>query len=278
MISVASTSNDNFHLKSLTFSGGETHPQLSCPAIPSTDTIYVTARLQSGQDIMELLNVAEIIRWQYPHNYKELIVPYLPYARQDRRTNGVDGYLTAFSLKTFASILNPLKFDRILTYDVHSDVAQAVIDRLESVPVEHILSEFKEFREFSPGTTLVVPDAGAYKRLSATSQLFFNSKQIVLSKSRDEATGKLKIADLTTKHEGIAFIVDDICDGGATFCEAARVLREAGFTKVYLYVTHGIFSRGFKPLVESGIDKVFYTDSFVNNAIPIPGVTYQRFL
>ena len=56
-------------------------------------------------------------------------------------------------------------------------------------------------------------------------------------------------------------IVDDICDGGATFVGLAKELRAAGAKKVYLYVTHGIFSKGL-PL--EGIDKVFTTDSYFN--------------
>ena len=276
MISVASTSTDEFFLKSLNFSGGECHPQLSCPAIPKTDIIYVTARLQSGQDIMELLNVTEILNWHYPHNYKELIMPYLPYARQDRRTRGEKGMSTAFSLKTFASIINPLKFDRILTYDVHSDVALAVIDRLEAVPVEQILDGFKPFREFSRGTTLIIPDAGASKRLRQVSSLFFQNKELTLSKKRDEATGKVMVEDISTPQSGEAFIVDDICDGGATFVESARILRNAGFTQVYLYVTHGIFSKGFQPLLEAGINKVFYTNSCGVIHPTVEGVTYVQ--
>ena len=45
-------------------------------------------------------------------------------------------------------------------------------------------------------------------------------------------------------------IVDDICDGGRTFLEAAKILKEETTGKLFLYVTHGIFSKGIDELLE----------------------------
>jgi ribose-phosphate pyrophosphokinase len=44
-------------------------------------------------------------------------------------------------------------------------------------------------------------------------------------------------------------IIDDICDGGRTFVELAKAMKESRPTaKIYLIVTHGIFSAGFDTL------------------------------
>jgi ribose-phosphate pyrophosphokinase len=48
-------------------------------------------------------------------------------------------------------------------------------------------------------------------------------------------------------------ICDDICDGGRTFIEIAKAIRdirpkEIFNDKIYLCVTHGIFSAGFEEL------------------------------
>lgn len=66
----------------------------------------------------------------------------------------------------------------------------------------------------------------------------------------------------------IALIVDDICDGGGTFVGLAKELRAAGATRVYLYVTHGIFS---KRLPLEGIDHVYTTDSFLSGPVNLHG-------
>jgi len=71
---------------------------------------------------------------------------------------------------------------------------------------------------------------------------------------------------LSTRFNGNAkgknlVIVDDICDGGRTFIELARVLKEKGANKVALYVTHGIFSQGLDVLKEH-IDHVYCVHAF----------------
>jgi ribose-phosphate pyrophosphokinase len=56
-------------------------------------------------------------------------------------------------------------------------------------------------------------------------------------------------------------IVDDICDGGRTFIELAKVLRPWTTGKIYLYVTHGIFSNGLD-VFNSLIDGVYTANPF----------------
>ena len=43
-------------------------------------------------------------------------------------------------------------------------------------------------------------------------------------------------------------VVDDICDGGRTFLELAAALRDKTRQPLYLYVTHGLFSKGLGEL------------------------------
>ena len=57
-------------------------------------------------------------------------------------------------------------------------------------------------------------------------------------------------------------IADDLIDGGMTFILLAKALKVKGAGKVILYGTHGIFSKGTKPLFEGGIDEVYSTNSF----------------
>jgi ribose-phosphate pyrophosphokinase len=63
------------------------------------------------------------------------------------------------------------------------------------------------------------------------------------------------------------FIVDDICDGGGTFINIARIIKENEQFKgrIYLIVTHGIFSRGFEDLGEyfNGI----YTTNSISDVV-----------
>ena len=57
-----------------------------------------------------------------------------------------------------------------------------------------------------------------------------------------------------------AIIVDDICDGGKTFIELAKVLKQKNVGKIYLVITHGIFSQGFEGLA-SYVSGIYTTNS-----------------
>ena len=59
------------------------------------------------------------------------------------------------------------------------------------------------------------------------------------------------------------YIVDDIVEGGRTFITLAKELRKQNVGKVYLIVSHGVFSQGDKEMKEY-LDGVFTTDSFVS--------------
>ena len=80
-------------------------------------------------------------------------------------------------------------------------------------------------------------------------------------KVRDQLSGKITSYELKGKPEGMnVMIVDDICDGGATFVILAKALYEGGAKEVNLFVTHGIFSKGLEPLKEAGIKRIFTQD------------------
>ncbi len=110
-------------------------------------------------------------------------------------------------------------------------------------------------------TVVVAPDAGAAKKAFKVAQ-GLGLPMIQATKHRD-----LKIGDITDTtvayydhcEPGTNYlIVDDICDGGRTFIELAKYIKQAKHLgKIYLYVTHGIFSKGMRPLLDSGIDHIF---------------------
>jgi ribose-phosphate pyrophosphokinase len=117
----------------------------------------------------------------------------------------------------------------------------------------------------------IVPDKGARPRVEALT-VGLTDDLVQCNKVRNPQTGKIE----TIKIEGIqrvkdrdCLIIDDICDGGATFTTIAMALKDAGAKTVNLYVTHGIFSKGFRDLVpderyggKGQIDRIFCTDSY----------------
>lgn len=248
----------------LKFPGGEIHVRLpgdslvdvSKRTIFQPGTVSVVARLRSSDDIMELLLTTEVLRTRYIDAKFKLYMDYIPYARQDRRCLSNE----AFSLKVFCNLINSMDYDLIFTKDAHSDVAPALLNNCHNIPVDEILAD----REFVSGRMLVSPDAGANKKVQAVAKRYNNVNIIRADKVRDISTGeiietKVYADDLSGIH---CLIIDDICDGGRTFYELAKVLKEEhNAARVELFVTHGIFSQGFERLMEY-VDHIYTTLSF----------------
>lgn len=192
-----------------------------------------------------------------------LFVPYLPYARQDKAVSNT----TTFAKQVFLSMLMSANVGKVTTLDAHS--ADQVV--VSYSPAPYIA---QAIQAFAP-TVLVFPDASAYKRYSnMVDTTTFNI--IVLDKVRNQETGVISELSLDRTHTSAAFIlpntqaqkmliIDDICDGGATFIHAALFLHTHYRAELALYVTHGIFSKGFDPLVAAGITDFYTTQSLIKN-------------
>ena len=225
-----------------------THGVLNCLA--GAQEILVEAHLKSSDDIMSLLLVCNAIKERNPLAVLSLALPYIPYGRQDR----VCDYGESFSLRVMAQLINSIGAQAIITYDPHSDVTGALINNLvvesqECAPILHGITQ---------GKLLVCPDAGAEKKILKYSQSY-----IMCRKVRNPITGDIRETKVDTAGYPITgrdlMIVDDICDGGRTFIEIAKILREHKPNSIELYVTHGIFSKGLQ-VFEGLIDKVHYLD------------------
>ena len=111
---------------------------------------------------------------------------------------------------------------------------------------------------------LVSPDAGAYKKVFDVAKEFKIEKIITATKVRDVKTGKILRTEIPVldQHRNLKYvIVDDICDGGRTFIELAKAIKDSRPTaEIYLIVTHGIFSAGFDEL-KKYITEVYCTNS-----------------
>lgn len=202
----------------------------------------ITWEFENEAEFLHLAQLNDLIQATTGSN-SILDLPYLPYARQDKEISNK----STFALRTFADLLNTLKFKEVRVKDPHN--------------VELSKSLIKNLQEFMPDVipllvelhaAPVYPDSGAAKRYGA------DSKSICCEKVREPLTGKIEGLTVTGTVEPRPYlIIDDICDGGRTFIEVAKKLYEAGATEVHLYISHGIFSKGLEPLREAGIKRIF---------------------
>ena len=112
---------------------------------------------------------------------------------------------------------------------------------------------------------IVFPDQSAFSRYNHC--LVKGQKFVVLEKERDQETGKiigLKVAGELPQTTGQTLIVDDICDGGRTFEQAAQLLKKEGLQGgINLLIVHGIFSgNALAALEAAGIGGIWCTNSY----------------
>lgn len=213
------------------------------------DKLYeVVWSFEGEAELMHLAQLARLLRNR--NRTMTLHLPYLPYARQDKLVAND----ATFALRVFAEIVSCFGFNEISCYDPHSEVASDVFCGLK------VIRNCKEVNEALSETgaqILCYPDEGARNKYTE----WFTVPYVYGQKVRDQQSGRIERLDLVAEPHDLngkdILIVDDICDGGATFILLAEALKEAGAAKVHLFVSHGIFSRGISVLRESGIERIF---------------------
>ena len=225
-----------------TFPGGEEHVDIGNIQLPLINQII--ANLRSSKDIMQLVLTVSAIRGIRPDAVINLKIPYMPYARQDRICRVGE----AFSLKAMADLINLLHCNTVTVLDPHSDVTEALLDRLVIVEQhQRILGTSFKYKLMDENFLLVAPDLGAAEKTMLIST-YLGLEYIKCNKERTKE-GFINYAEVPDFEPGRDMvIIDDICDGGRTFIELAKKLKEAGAGDLYLYVTHGIFSNGLELL------------------------------
>jgi ribose-phosphate pyrophosphokinase len=227
--------------------------------------VNIVSRMNSFRDIELIIAANQALR-EMSVGSVSLYVPYFLGARSDRKfQQGGTNYLK----QVICPIINSQNFDTVIVLDPHSDVLEACLNNFEKVNnysiVKHALTNIDNKNDAHDRICLVSPDAGAYKKIFDVAKEFGIDNIVTATKVRDLRTGKILRTEVPTPdmHNDIKYvIVDDICDGGRTFTEIAKVIKAVRPTaKIYLIVTHGIFSAGFEEL-NIQFEKIFSTNSY----------------
>lgn len=176
-----------------------------------------------------------------------LVIPYLPYSRQDRVCHAGE----SFALEVFMNVLATTGVT-VQTYDVHSKVATKY-PWLMNIPQFVCASGLMCADEFD---FLVGPDKGSTEKIKDVAD-FQRSAYAVLDKERKDGMISVSVPE-NVKLFGNVCIVDDLADGGGTFLMAAKALKEQcpGIESLSLYVTHGFFTKGVDEL-EKVFDNIY---------------------
>ena len=214
----------------------------------------------TNDNLMELLVMVDALKRASAGRITAAI-PYLGYARQDRRPRSARVPITA---KVVANMLTSVGVDRVLTMDLHSDQIQGFFD----IPVDNIyatpilLADLwkHEYRNM----IVVSPDVGGVVRARAVAKRL-DCDLAIIDKRRPRPNVATVMNIIGDVEERTCVIMDDLVDTANTLCEAADALKDQGARRVVAYCTHPVLSgRAVERIESSKLDQLVVT-----NTIPL---------
>lgn len=236
------------------------------------EEIVIKSRLNNFKDLELIICATKSLR-NLGIKHIHLYTPYFLGSRSDRKfEEGSNNYLK----DVICPIINSLQFESVTVLDPHSDVLEACLNNFKKVDNSGLIrwslktiynqdGNYQEVSDIQDKFILISPDAGANKKIfKVAEQIGYTGNIITCSKSRDVdgKLTKLEIPVSTIVHKDY-ILIDDICDGGATFLQIAKTLKPRlhSSNRIFLIVTHGIFSKGFKEL-NKYFDGIYCTNSY----------------
>ena len=217
------------------------------------DYIDVKCRITNAEELFIVCQVCDIFD-RHAVNYV-LSIYYLMSMRMDR----VMDFNRPFTLKIVMDILWHYDTSSIRILEPHSEVFARLNPR-----AEHLFIGVKGVPDNLENYQIVYPDKGASERYS-----FHYSMDLPIiqcSKERDINTGKItsiKIDNPQDIKDKPLLIIDDLCDGGGTFCGIAEAFEKLGISKDRLNISiiNMVNAKGIENLSKH-FNHVWFTNSY----------------
>ncbi len=214
-----------------------------------------------NDNLMELLLYLDAFRRASVHS-TTVVVPYFPYARQDRMARGRE----AISARVVANLIETMGGSRVIYVDIHNRASQGFfnipVDPLSAIP---ILSNYFRKPEFS-NAVVVSPDLGRAGHAGRYAERL-NLPLIVMQKRRTSfSTSETMnvVGDIRGKQP---ILIDDLVAGGSVMKQIDYLYKQGAEGKCYFVVTHPVLLPSALEILdkEDRIEKLVTT-----NTIPIP--------
>ena len=212
----------------------------------------------ANEHLMELLVMADACR-RASAGRITAVIPYLGYARQDRRQRAMRVPITA---KLVADMIGRAGVHRVLTVDLHADQIQGFFD----VPVDNVYASpvllGEVWKQKYENMIVVSPDVGGVVRARALARRLDNADLAIIDKRRARANESQVMNIIGDVRGKSCVMVDDLVDTAGTLCLAAQALKDEGATRVTAYITHPVLSgSAVERIATSALDELVVTDT-----------------
>lgn len=243
------------------FSDGEVMVEI-IDSVRGKDVFVIQPTCSPGNDnLLELLMMIDAVKRASARRVTA-VMPYMGYARQDRRPRASR---VPISAKVVAKMVSKIGADRVMTMDLHADQIQGFF----SIPVDNIYASpvllGDIWRHEYPDLMVVSPDVGGVVRARALARRLDDADLAIIDKRRPRAN-EAEVMNIIGDVSGRScVIVDDMADTAGTLCSAAAALKANGAVKVVAYCTHAVLSgKAVSNINGSQLDELV-----VSNTIPL---------
>jgi ribose-phosphate pyrophosphokinase len=214
-----------------------------------------------NDNLMEMLLYLDAFRRASSHSVS-LVIPYFPYARQDRMARGRE----AISARVVANLVETLGAARVIYVDIHNRATQGFfnipVDPLTAIP---LLGEYFRKPEFA-NAAIVSPDVGRAGMAGRYAERL-NLPLVIMQKRRlgFQKTETTHVVGDIAGHKPI--IIDDMMASGSVLKQLDALYERGAEGKAYFAVTHPVLLPAAIEILEKEdrIEKLVTT-----NTIPLP--------
>ena len=209
-----------------------------------------------NDNFMELLLMIDAFRRASAHAIN-VVVPYFPYARQDRMARGRE----ALSARMVARMIQEMGATRVVYVDIHAQATQGFfdipVDPLTALPV---LAEYFQADRFA-NAAIVSPDVGRGWLANQYARRL-DLPMVVMYKRRTEKGG-VQVMDIAGDIFGrTPIIIDDLIASGSVLTQIPALIRAGARPPAYMAITHPILlPMAVKRLASDLIAELVVTDT-----------------
>ena len=188
-----------------------------------------------NEHLMELLLIVDVLR-RSSASQITAIIPYYPYARQERMAQGRE----AVSARVVATMLETIGVDRVIYIDIHSEATQGFftlpVDRLQAYS---ILADYFRDKPYLQDAVIVSPDVGRARLAGLYAEAL--GIPMVLMHKRRQPGGRVEtthvVGDVKDK---IPILIDDIIASGSVLTQIPELLKQGARPEVHVAITHPV--------------------------------------
>lgn len=214
-----------------------------------------------NEHLMEILLYLDAFRRASAHNIS-LVIPYFPYARQDRMAHGRE----AISARVVANLLECQGAARVIFFDIHNPAIQGFfnipVDPLSAIALLANYYRKPEYRD----AAIVSPDVGRASLAGKYASLL--DLPLVIMHKRRSSPSEVKTTHVVGDISGRRpIIVDDMIASGSVLAQVDDLYQQGAQGKACLAITHPV-------LLDSALTRLAEDDRIeklvVTNTIPVP--------